>query len=372
MPLWRRLLPKLVISVALGSLFAWLASRGGLPLLPPRAAFAQVRWWAVPGYLGTLMLVHFLRASRWRFLISPVKPVPLREVIQLNFIGFFAIFLLPLRLGEIARPALGKLRQGIPLSAGFGTVAVERVVDGLLTSLCVAWALLVLPRLSAPSADPVARHLPTYGYGALLLFSCAFIALAAFLWQRRLAVRLTRFSVGLLSPRLATLIADKVASVADGLRSIGSLRLGAGFLFESLLYWGTNALGVWLLAVGCGLSGFGPGHAAAAMGVLAIGILLPTGPGLFGNFQLAVAACLRLYFPEQTVAGQGAVFIFLLYALQSTVMIIAGVVPLYSLRLGLSDLLGLPATTMGAGQTHGPSDGTVAEKLPSAASASDS
>jgi hypothetical protein len=73
--------------------------------------------------------------------------------------------------------------------------------------------------------------------------------------------------------------------------------------------------------------------------VLAIGILLPTGPGLFGNFQLAVVACLKLFFPESVVAEQGAAFVFLLYVLQSSVMLLFGIVPLYTLHLRLRDLL---------------------------------
>ena len=335
-----RLLPKLAISLALGALFAWLAARGGVPLVPDPAALQRVSGWAPPLYLLSLLLVHYFRASRWRFLIAPVRRLPLREVIVLNWIGFFAIFALPLRLGELARPAVSKLRHGIPISAGVGTIAVERVMDGLITSLCVAWALLVLPRV--PTDDPVAKHLPTYGYAALLLFSAAFAALALFLWQRALAMRLTRMTLGLFLPSLADLLASKVGNVADGIRSISDPRLLLGFLFESALYWGCNALGVWLLGLGCGLP-MTLGHAAAVMGVLAIGILLPTGPGLFGNFQLAVSAALRLYFAESLIGTQGAVFIFLLYVMQSSVMVLAGAVPLYALHMRLSDLVALPA-----------------------------
>jgi uncharacterized protein (TIRG00374 family) len=331
-----QLVPKLLISLALGGGFAWLAARGGVPLLPPRAAFAQLNPWAIPGYLAALIVLHFFRASRWRFLIAPVRKVRFSEVLLLNWVGFFAIFILPLRLGELARPALTKLREGVPISVGLGTVAVERVLDGLLTSLCVAFTLFALPRL--PTLDPVARHLPTYGYAALLLFSCAFVALGMFLWQRSLAVRLTEWGVGLVSRRLAHVLAEKVGNVADGLRSIGSARLALGFLCESLLYWGVNALGVWWLGRGVGLP-MQFGHAVAVMGVLAIGIMVPSGPGLFGSFQLAVVACLKLFFPESIVAQQGALFVFLLYLMQSSVMVLFGVVPLYSLKLRLRDLL---------------------------------
>lgn len=330
---------RLIVSIVLGALFAWLVARGGVPLLPPASAFARLDPWAVPGYLASLVVVHLLRASRWRFLIAPVRRLSLRDVIVLNWIGFFAIFALPLRLGEMARPALTKLRHGISVSVGLGTVAVERVVDGLLTSACVAWALFALPR--RPTDDPIATHLPIYGYLALLLFAGAFAALFLFLWKRDLAVLVTEKSLGLVSRPLAAFVAEKVGSVADGVRSIGNARLALAFLFESLLYWSANALGVWWLARGCGLP-LGLGHAAAVMGVLAIGILLPTGPGLFGNFQLAVSAALRLYLAEGVVGTEGAAFIFLLYACQSAVMVVAGVVPLYALRLRLSDLVRLP------------------------------
>jgi len=331
---------KLLISLVLGALFAYVASRGGVPLLPPAQAFANVSWWAVPAYVCLNLASHVLRATRWRFLIAPVKHVPMRDVIALNFIGFFAILLLPLRLGEVVRPTLTKARQGIPISVGFGTVAVERVIDGLITSLCVAWALFALPRL--PTTDPIATHLPKYGYAALTLFSCAFVALGMFLWQRKLAERLTHWGVGLVSRRLGALLAEKVDNVADGIRSIGDLRLGSAFVLESLLYWGANAVGVWVLGMGCGLP-MELGHAVAVMGVLAIGILLPTGPGLFGNFQLAVGAALKLFFAAELLGGPGAVFVFLLYAVQSGVMVVCGLVPLYALRLRFSDLLRAPA-----------------------------
>ena len=248
----RRVLPKLGLSIVLGGLFAWLASRGGVPLVPPADAFARVSWPLVAAYVAILAVTHFFRASRWRFLVAPVKSdVPFWEGVLLNWIGFFAIFALPLRLGEVARPALGKLRQGISVSAGFGTVAVERVFDGLLTAGCVVWALAVLP--SRATDDALARNLPYYGWLAVTVFAAAFAGLLLFLWQRTLAVKLIGWTFGLLSRTLAEKVAGKVESVAQGVRSIAEPRLAAGFVAESLAYWGLNALGMWVLMRAVGL-----------------------------------------------------------------------------------------------------------------------
>lgn len=335
--LLRAILPRLLLSIALALLFVWIVRQGGLPLIPPRSSFDALAWWALPIYFVTLVLTHLFRATRFRFLIRPVKQLPLRDVIALNWVGFFAIFAFPLRLGEMARPMLTKLRHGISASAGLGTVAVERVFDGLLTSFCVVYGLFVLP--TRPPETAVERALPGYGLLALLVFGGAFLAVFFFLWQRERATRLTQAVLGLVSPKLAAFVASKVDAVAEGLRSVQSARLLSLFTLETLAYWGVNALGMWLLARGCGLP-LSLGQVVGVMGIMAIGILLPAGPGLFGAFQLSAALGLSLYLPQELVQHEGALFIFLLYAVQASFITVAGLVPLYAMDLELSSLVG--------------------------------
>jgi uncharacterized protein (TIRG00374 family) len=334
---FRKLLPRLGISLALGGLFAWLIARGGVPLLPSLDALRAVDPQLMGVYVLVLISMHFVRATRWRFLVAPVKAdIPFWQGVLINWVGFFAIFVLPLRIGELARPAVSKMRLGIPLSVGFGTVAVERVFDGLLTSACVVWGLAFLPQLETD--DPIARSLPYYGWLAVTGFGAAFCGLVLFLWQKELAKKLVHWTFGLASKSLADRVSDKVAGIADGIRSIAHPRLAFGFLSESLVYWGLNATGMWILARACGLD-LGFGHAAALMGILAIGVLLPAGPGMFGNFQLALLTGLRLYVAESVVGSSGSVFVFLLYSTQALLMCVAGVVPLYIMRLRFSDLV---------------------------------
>ncbi|MGF1467276.1 MAG: lysylphosphatidylglycerol synthase transmembrane domain-containing protein [Sandaracinaceae bacterium] len=336
----RRLLPKLVLSLALAALFVLLYQRQGVPLVPPREAFGGVRWWTVPAYALTLLATHFVRASRWRFLIAPVKKdIPFWEAILINWVGFFAIFALPLRLGEMARPALTKMRHGVSISVGLGTVAVERVIDGLVTSLCVVWALVAIPHL--PATDDITRSLPVLGTMAVAAFGGAFFGLALFLWQRSLAIWLIDATFGRVSARLGGWVAGKVADVAEGVRVLAEPRLALGFLGETLLYWGLNAAGMWLLGWGVGLD-LTFGHAVGIMGILAIGILLPAGPGRFGNFQFAVGLARSLYFGASVVGTDGAVYVFLLYGVQLVLITLAGVIPLYAMNLSFADLLRAP------------------------------
>lgn len=337
----RRIGPKLLLSIGIGLVIAGIAARNGLPLLPPRSALAAVSPWAIPVYALLVLVTQWVRATRWRFLIEPVKKVPLLEVVQLNWIGFFAIFALPFRIGEVARPALTKLRHGIPVSAGVGTIAVERVIDGIVTSLCVAFALWVVPM--RPTHDPIARHLPAYGMAALTIFLCAFAALFLFLWQRAFAARLVHLVFGIFSRRLADLLSSKVGSIADGLRMLADARLAAGFIVETLAYWTLNAFSMWVLALGCGLP-ISFAQAVAIMGVLAIGILLPAGPGMFGSFQLAVSAGLSCYVAPELIGHAGSAYVFLLYLVQATVVGLCGVIPLYRMHLHMADVIDADVT----------------------------
>jgi uncharacterized protein (TIRG00374 family) len=335
--LLRKLLPRLALSIVLGGIFAWLIARGGVPLIPSLDDLRRVDPQLMGVYALVLLAMHFVRAARWRFLVAPAKPdAPFWQSILINWVGFFAIFVLPLRIGELARPAVSKMRLGVPLSVGFGTVAVERVFDGLLTSACVVWGLAFLPQLHTD--DPIARSLPYYGWVAVSGFAAAFGGLVLFLWQRELAKKVVRWTFGLFSKSVAERLSEKVMGVADGIRSIAHARLAFGFVSESIVYWSLNATGMWILARACGLD-LSFGHAVALMGILAIGVLLPAGPGMFGNFQLAVLTGLRLYLAESIVDTGGSVYVFLLYSTQALLLCVAGVVPLYAMRLSFADLV---------------------------------
>ena len=149
--------------------------------------------------------------------------------------------------------------------------------------------------------------------------------------MRAWAVRTTERVIGLVSKGLARFLATKVSDVADGLKTLADPRLAFGFVLETTLYWASNAVGMWILAQGCGLE-LSLGQAVGVMGILAIGILLPAGPGLFGSFQLAVSLALQLFFANEIVTGVGAVYVFLLFTIQAVGIVLAGVMLIQKLR----------------------------------------
>lgn len=310
--------PRIIASLLIGGGFLWLLMRGGLPLIPPKEALAQLPVGHIAGYLALLLLAIALRTHRWTYLIRPIAPeMSARRIMGVCMLGFAAVFLAPLRSGELVRPYLISQGGKPTFMQATGTVAAERIIDGLMLTFYTFVALSVATKVS-PLPDklgdlplPVAA-VPAAAYGALVVFSCAFAGMAAFYLARGLAGRLTRKVVGLVSTRGAEFAASTLERLADGLSFLPSRDNLLRFLGSTFGYWACNILSQWVLLRGLGFEA-SLAHAAACMGIQGLGSLVPAGPGMFGAFQIAGFSALATFFPMDQVKTFGASFVFVTY-----------------------------------------------------------
>jgi len=349
---FRKHAAKLVASVVITAGIVFTLQKGGLTLVPEGGDFAHVRWWAIPGYLVTLAVMSYFRAVRWRYLLRSFAEVPRRRVLAVSWIGFAAILLMPFRIGEIVRPYMIREKGKVSMSSATGTVMAERVVDGLFLSIVLALALVLVPTIS-PLPEKViglnvsVQNVRTSGFVMLGVFTTAFVTIAVFYFARDWARRATLAVFGLVSKRLAEKLAGIAEKLATGLHFLGRGRDSAGFLVETTLYWFFNALGMWLLAYGCGVvhadgSAITFGESCALMGMLGCTILIPGPPGLLGVFQAGIYAGMTMYFPTAIVTGPGAAYVFLLYMVQLVWTIGAAAFFLVGDRKALSSLAHAP------------------------------
>ena len=138
----RFLLP--LLAVAGGAYVAFF----GLPLDPGEAWRLVVS--ADPVLLGSAVLVHyacyFLRGARWRVLMGG-SPVPVPGFLycgQLVLLGWFVNSVGWIRLGDPFRAHLCQREWGASFSWAMGTIVAERLLDGLLVSLFLLSAGLLL------------------------------------------------------------------------------------------------------------------------------------------------------------------------------------------------------------------------------------
>ena len=287
---------NLFLSLGMLALCMWLV----WPDAPARhelaQAFARLQWgsfWPyLVGYLALQLVVHICRSLRWNHLLAPLGvKVPAGPLLAISSVGFMMILALPARLGEFVRPGLLR-RRGISASMALGTVAVERIVDGLLISVLVFGTFFALRGPTAPG-----WMMPT-AYTALGVFSVALVFLLFAMWRPEPTVSFC-MKMSLLpriSPRIATTIELKVLDMIRGFAVLKNGKQLSAFLAWTVVYWGANGIGVWLLALAFGLplsltGGF------AVMGLVGVGISLPNSPGLVGQFQWFTLLGLSLYLP---------------------------------------------------------------------------
>src|SRR5262245_40719973 len=275
-----RLAINLILSLGMLALCTWLVWPDAAERVQIQDVLAGLRWAAfapyLAGYVVLQIVVHLCRSLRWNNLLAPLGVrVPTGPLLAISSVGFMAILALPARLGEFVRPGLLRQRGYLSGSAALGTVAVERIVDGLFISIMVFGAFLPRRGGDAPS------WMMPAAYGALGLFA---VALAFLVFAMRRPESTVRFCLALtllprFAPRLAAAIEHRLLDVIRGFAALGHGRSLVLFLIWTIAYWGCNGLCMWLLAraFGLPLSLLG---AFATMGLLGIGISLPNSPGM--------------------------------------------------------------------------------------------
>ncbi len=336
----KRLL-QVVAGLAVSAVALWLTLRGkDLGAIWDEMRAADYRYLAP--YIVILLAIHVARTLRWGILLEPVVDVPFARLNAISAVGFMALMLLPFRLGEFARPYLVAEPGRLRVSTALSSVVAERVADGLFMGI-----LLVVTLFAVPDGASGVRILRTGG----VLVSVAFLSVLVFLVvayrSRAFAVRIVSAALNPLSPRLADRAAGMLDAFIHGLRLVPTRRKAAAFLMLTAVYWGLNALGMSVLALGFGFQ-LGVVESCALLGVLVVGIMIPAGPGMVGTFQGAIVVGLALFAPHDAVATRGTAYANVLWAANLVQQTALGLFYLFSRHIQLGRLVAAPAE-VGAG-----------------------
>ena len=275
-----------------------------------------------------------LRTIRWRYLLQAngamLPTIPLWHA---TAIGFMANNLLPARAGELARAYAARQLTGVRFTAAVGSVAVERVFDGLilvgLLALGVAWG-----GFSGATTVGGASLARVTTLGVLVFISALLAGFWIVHWPGP-ALRMAHAVIERLLPRRwATRVFAVVEGLLEGLGALKSPRRFALVILWSAVLWLCNAASFALGFVAMGLD-LPPSAPLLLLGLIAFGVAIPSSPGFFGPFEAITRATLALYGVEPVRAVSFAVAYHIAVFLPITIL---GLWSLSRAHLHLADL----------------------------------
>jgi glycosyltransferase 2 family protein len=256
-------------------------------------ADARLPWVAAAVAASVLAIV--LRAQRWRLLLRPVAAVPFGASFSATAIGFAASSVLPLRLGEVIRPALLARRVGFGVAPALSSVVLERLFDMLFVILCFLALSFVYP-------------LPTDLRRAAFLLGAAAIAGFAVLLlaqrNRARAERLLDAVLGWTPAAVGRSVRPLAGGFFDALGALESGRIVGGVVGYSALLWTVNALPFLFAILALGIHVPLVPAALASIVVVAAFIFMPQAPGFLGTWQAGCVLALDLFgVPKDLAVG---------------------------------------------------------------------
>lgn len=295
----------------------------------------SVPWKDVPGQIVNvnvplfllaiaLSAFHFVtRAARWHILVAREKlDVRFRNLVAGNVVGFTVNFLLPGRLGELAKPLYLARREGLRPGFAIGTVVVERLFD--MATMCLLLGLFMVCRplfaTSWPISAAAGQQLKVLGVLALLVAAgiLAFV-LALYLFRER-ALKVVAFVLRPLPDKARAAVLKILREFIDGLKFFRTRGQLALYIVLSLAVWLGVTLFYWVFFFAYRI------HVPYFLVIpfvflTAVGASIPT-PGMVGGFHYfsKLGMTLLMGLPAGRAAGITLVF----HAVQLAVTCILG------------------------------------------------
>lgn len=284
----------MIIGLAVSAACLWFATRGtDWTAVAQVLASARLPWVLAAGAASVLAIS--LRAQRWRLLLRPIAVVPFGSSFSATAIGFAATAVLPLRLGEVIRPALLARREGFGISPAVSSVVLERLFDMLFVVLC----FLLLSRIYPLPAD--------LGRAAVLLGALAvagFVALYLLASRRAFAEGLLERVMGVLPAALWQAVRPLSTGFLDALGALESAHIVGRVAGYSAVLWIANALPFMFSLLALGIHAPLVPAALASIVIVAAFVFMPQAPGFLGTWQAACVLALELFgVPKDQAVG---------------------------------------------------------------------
>lgn len=271
-------------------LLAWFL--GSIDFRELGAVLSEVDW----GWLGLsviAVLAHYaLHGWRWKILLNHVDPdLDWRTVWRGTTILWGFNTILPLRAGNLLRPAVVALSRNLPYTTLLFTLVAETVCDAFGVVALVLLMLVMLPT-SMTELGPLVQ-LKTWGIW-LSVLALVGLGVVVLLSTRRARTVAESLLAPVPSDRVRARMLKIFDQLVEGMAAVGDPWQMFGALFATGLVWGA-----WLVGIEATLRAFGLSIPIAGSmfieAALTIVMMFPQAPGFLGVFQVVTEQALDLF-----------------------------------------------------------------------------
>jgi uncharacterized protein (TIRG00374 family) len=273
---------KALLGIAITVVLLWWALRD----VSVAEVWENIRhgnFWLLGAAVFVATFGFFIRALRWRVLLKPLGvPTTVRSRFAGISIGFMANNVLPARMGEFARAYAFSRLEPVSASAAFGTLVVERFLDGVVLLL-----FLVIPVLTPgfPAAGALSEGLGGLVLrGAILAIVVVLVILLAMAaWPRKI-LQIAQWVGSHLPEGIADPVVRGLETFLDAIAIMRDPKLLLQGFAWTLFFWSFHGISFWLGMLAFGIdTGFI--SAIFVEAVVGFGVALPAAPGFVGTFH---------------------------------------------------------------------------------------
>jgi uncharacterized protein (TIRG00374 family) len=241
-------------------------------------SLTDIKYGLLAPVVGLQAMAWWLRTVRWRLLLSPFQSIPTKRLFSIVMTGAMINNLVPGRAGEFWRAHTVGRREGLSRATTFGTIVVERVIDGaVLVVLAAVMVLAIGPTTS----------LAILIASMLVVFGVALVAVAALALSHRLGRNFTRTLIALVPSRYKGSIEDKLELFIEGLQGMRQGRVLRMVVAVTGFIWVVEAGSYWTLGQAFGLD-VAPQFYLLVVAIGNLGVAVPFSVGAIGPFEFFV------------------------------------------------------------------------------------
>ena len=312
---WLRFVTYLVAAGALGYVLAHLN------VSDLASGVSRITWWPVVLAIVLHNIPRLVQAFRWAYLLRPavVRPFLLLHAL---FIGILMSGIFPLCPNDLVRGVIVSRRTGMGVARVFTSQAIERAADGVALALLVG---LTIRGLSVPAYLNHALLALIALVGVVTMVGLGLTLqhrrLEAYLAPRQPAGRIGRWL------KMASLEVLAGAKAVKGWTMPICISLALGMV-------AMQVVSMWLLLYAYHLH-LSLIQAAALVGIVTVGTLIPNAPASVGPWQFFCVLGLGLF---GVPAGEAAGFSLVAFAIFTVPALLGGVIALVVSPMSWADM----------------------------------